>query len=136
MDIMTPDERSARMARIRGRDTKPEMIVRRLVHRLGYRFRLHRRDLPGTPDLVFPGRKKVVFVHGCFWHGHDCRQGRTRPATRAEFWAEKIDRNRVRDADAQDRLARAGWAVLVVWQCELKAKDRDALAARLSAFLG
>ena len=109
------------------------MKVRRLAHALGYRFRLHRKDLPGTPDLAFPGRKKAVFVHGCFWHGHDCARGSRKPKTRADYWAAKIARNRARDAQAQAALTGMGWDSLTLWECELK--DMDTLADRLRGFL-
>ncbi len=121
------------MSRVRGRDTTPEKAVRRLLHRMGYRFRLHRKDLPGTPDIVLPRHGKVVFVHGCFWHGHaDCPRA-ARPATNAEFWARKLDRNLERDARAQAALAEQGWRSLVVWQCELR--DEEALRRRLGRFM-
>jgi DNA mismatch endonuclease (patch repair protein) len=126
--------RSRIMRAVKGRDTGPERKVRRLLHRLGYRFRLQRRDLPGTPDLAFPGRRAVVFVHGCFWHGHDCRRGARAPRANADFWAAKIARNRARDAAALEALAAAGWRAHVVWECGLK--DEAALAAELVAFLG
>lgn len=130
------DERrriSAHMRRIRKRDTKPEMMVRRLAHALGYRFRLHRRDLPGTPDLVFSGRRKVVLVHGCFWHQHDCSLGRKRPRSNTSYWHPKLARNVERDRLDRTRLSELGWEVLVIWECETK--DRAALQARLTAFL-
>ena len=133
-DVFTPQERSRVMARVKGKNTKPEMKVRRLAHGLGYRFRLHRKDLPGSPDLVFPGRRKVIFVHGCFWHGHDCARGSRKPKTRAEYWAAKIQRNQARDAAAIEGLQRQGWAVLTLWECELK--DAEVVAERLKAFLG
>lgn len=120
------------MSRIRGKDTKPELAVRRLAHAMGYRFRLHRRDLPGSPDLVFPGRRKVLFVHGCFWHGHDCRKGHM-PRTRTAYWAAKIKRNTERDVASLDALRELGWDALVVWECELK--DRVAVESRISSFL-
>ena len=120
------------MSRIRGKDTKPELAVRRLAHVMGYRFRLHRRTLPGSPDLVFPGRRKVIFVHGCFWHGHDCK-GAHVPQTRAVYWAAKIERNRARDESTLEALCELGWDVLVIWECETK--DRNALGAKLSNFL-
>lgn len=120
------------MSRIRGRDTKPEVFVRRLAHSLGFRFLLHARNLPGRPDLVFPGRRKIVFVHGCFWHRHQCRYGRPKPATRAEFWRLKLEANRARDARVRRALRRLGWQVLVVWECQTR---RAGLAAKLSAFL-
>ena len=120
MDIVDQATRSRMMAGIRGRDTKPEMIVRRAVHALGYRFRLHRRDLPGTPDLVFPRHRMVVFVHGCFWHRHeDCRFCTT-PASNADFWTGKFLRNVERDRRVQDELASLGWRVAVVWECQTK----------------
>lgn len=133
-DVFTPAERSAVMAAVKGRGTKPEMIVRRLVHALGYRYRLHRKDLPGKPDLVFAGRRAVIFVHGCFWHGHDCARGAREPKQNAAYWAAKIARNRERDAANAVALCQAGWRVLTVWECEMK--DRTALAARLQGFLG
>lgn len=127
-------ERSAQMALVRGKDTSPEMVVRRVAHSLGYRFRLHRRDLPGHPDLVFPSRRKVVFVHGCFWHRHPgCKATRT-PKTRVEFWQKKFEDNVRRDVAAQKALTDAGWQVLVVWECEVK--DIDKLEGRLRNFLG
>jgi DNA mismatch endonuclease (patch repair protein) len=97
-DVFTPDDRSRVMRAVKGKDTKPEMIVRRMAHALGYRYRLHRTDLPGSPDLVFAGRQKVIFVHGCFWHGHDCARGSRQPKTNAEYWRAKIARNVTRDA--------------------------------------
>jgi DNA mismatch endonuclease (patch repair protein) len=121
------------MARVRSRDTTPEIQVRSLLHRLGYRFRLHRKELPGTPDLVFPSRRKVIFIHGCFWHQHPgCRKA-TAPKTRAEFWRSKLNKNVQRDAIAQERLQAEGWGTLVIWECEIAASD---LAARLCGFLG
>lgn len=122
------------MRAVKGKDTKPEMTVRRLAHALGYRFRLHRKDLPGKPDLVFPGRRKVIFVHGCFWHGHDCARGSRQPKQNAEYWRAKIRRNVERDAASLQALEAKGWQALVIWECEMK--DREALADRLKAFLG
>jgi len=132
-DVFTPEQRSAVMARVKGRDTKPELKVRRLVHAMGYRFRLHRRDLPGSPDLVFPGRKAVIFVHGCFWHGHHCPRGSRKPKQNADYWSAKIARNVTRDAQAVSALEAAGWRVLTVWECTLK--DIDVLETRLRTFL-
>lgn len=126
-------DRSRIMRAVKSKDTKPEMIVRRLVHSLGYRYRLHRRELPGKPDLVFGARRKVVFIHGCFWHGHDCKRGSRRPKTNINYWSRKISRNRERDANAQESLRRDGWAVLVIWECELK--DSNILQQRLVGFL-
>lgn len=122
------------MAAVRSTDTKPEMLVRRLVHRLGYRFRLHRKDLPGKPDLVFPGRRAVVFVHGCYWHGHDCKRGARMPKTNVDYWTGKIGRNRERDEASVSALEATGWRVLIIWECEMK--DSDVLAGRLQGFLG
>lgn len=126
--------RSWTMSRVKSKDTTPEMVVRRLLHSMGYRYRLHGKKLPGKPDLVFAGRKKAIFVHGCFWHGHDCKRGARIPATRQEYWLAKVSRNRDRDARDMASLEQAGWSVLVLWECELKA--RVALATRLSEFLG
>ncbi|MCG7357653.1 very short patch repair endonuclease [Roseomonas mucosa] len=126
------------MSRIRGRDTKPELLLRRGLHRRGFRYRLYRRDLPGRPDLVFPARRAVVFVHGCFWHGHGCPMCKA-PTTRPEFWASKINANRARDSAAVARLGEAGWRVLLVWECALRGPARlpqgevlDACAAFLT----
>jgi DNA mismatch endonuclease (patch repair protein) len=125
--------RSDLMSRVRAKNTKPEIIVRRAVHALGYRFRLHRRDLPGCPDLVFPARKKVIFVNGCFWHRHPgCRMAST-PKTRAEFWNAKFNRNIQRDADAISVLEKSGWACLVIWECETQ--DSIMLAHYLRNFI-
>jgi len=132
-DVLTPEQRRRCMSRIRGKNTKPEMIVRSLAHRLGYRFRLHRTDLPGKPDIVFPSRGKVVLVHGCFWHRHNCRYGRVMPATRRQFWSRKFDANRERDRRNRRALRSRGWDVLVIWECQTK--DRARLAERLCRFL-
>ncbi|WP_430430488.1 very short patch repair endonuclease [Oceanicaulis sp.] len=133
-DVFTPDERSRVMRAVKDKNTKPEMIVRRMAHALGYRYRLHRKDLPGSPDLVFAGRKAVIFVHGCFWHGHDCKRGSRQPKTNAEYWRAKIARNMSRDAANLQALENQGWRALVLWECELK--DRAAMAERLRGFLG
>lgn len=133
MDRVTPEQRSKMMAAVRSKDTKPELFVRRELHARGYRFRLHRRDLPGTPDIVFPSRKAVIFVNGCFWHGHECPAG-TLPATRPEFWKEKIGRNIDRDARNRNELEAAGWKVLVVWECDLqRPKPVDRIVSWLEA---
>lgn len=119
MDIVTPEKRSRMMAGIKSKNTKPEMVVRKLVHRLGFRFRLHRRDLPGSPDLVFPRFRRVIFVHGCFWHQHPrCKFAYT-PKSRPEFWIPKLEANMRRDAAAQQALVAAGWDILIVWECEI-----------------
>lgn len=126
--------RSENMRRIRSKDTAPEMAVRSLAHRLGYRYRLHRKDIPGKPDLVFPSRRKVIFIHGCFWHQHPgCREGRP-PKSNTAYWLPKLERNMERDKDALARLAAAGWDVLVIWECETK--DAEILARTLTGFLG
>jgi DNA mismatch endonuclease (patch repair protein) len=132
-DNRSPESRSALMSRIGGKDTAPELMVRRLLFALGYRFRLHRRDLPGTPDIVLPTRKKVIFVNGCFWHAHGCRIGRP-PKSRQEFWLPKLGKNRAKDARNRRALRNLGWGVLTLWQCETKSQDR--LAAQLRSFLG
>lgn len=132
-DKLSPEQRSAVMARIRGRGTEPELIVRRLCHSLGYRFRLHRRDLPGTPDIVFPARRKVIFVHGCWWHRHNCHLGRRAPKSRLDYWLPKFARNVARDKQNRTELRRFGWSVLVVWECQTR--RRVSLAARVRKFL-
>ena len=133
MDTLTPTERSEMMRRVRGKDTKPEMRVRRLLHGLGYRYRLHARELPGTPDIVFRPRKSAIFVHGCFWHRHQgCKMARL-PKSRIDYWKSKLETNRSRDATHQEELDRLGWRVLIVWECETG--DADALAGRLAGFL-
>ena len=121
------------MSRIGSKHTKPELIVRSLLHRLGYRFRLHRRKLPGRPDIVFIGRKKAIFVHGCFWHGHGCKIGKL-PKSNLDFWSPKIERNRLRDREKRSELEQIGWTVEEVWQCEIK--DIQLLESRLRSFLG
>lgn len=135
-DKLTPERRSANMSRIRSRDTSPELAVRRAAHALGYRFRLHRKDLPGKPDLVFPGRKALIFVHGCFWHQHAdpaCLNGR-RPKSRPEYWDPKLDGNIARDARRRTELEAAGWNVLILWECEIE--RAVGLPGTLQAFLG
>ena len=118
-DNLSPEERSERMSRIRGKGTNPEMKLRRLVHGMGFRYRLHVSTLPGKPDLVFPGRRTVIFMHGCFWHRHEgCALARL-PKSRIDFWKQKLDTNRQRDQRNQELLAEQGWRVLVVWECQL-----------------
>jgi DNA mismatch endonuclease (patch repair protein) len=133
MDTFTPNERSRVMRQVRGRDTGPEMVVRRLVHSMGFRYRLHCRELPGNPDLVFPSRRKIIFVHGCFWHGHACRSGRNRPSSNMGYWIPKLERNKARDRANRKQLKRLGWDVLVVWECQLK--RAGGIAARILRFL-
>jgi DNA mismatch endonuclease (patch repair protein) len=130
----TPELRSRIMRAVKSSDTAPELAVRSMIHRLGFRFRLHRKDLPGKPDLVFPGPRKVIFVHGCFWHGHDCARGARMPKANAEYWRGKIGRNVARDAKHLAALKDAGWLTAVVWECELK--DQGKLQKRLETFLG
>ncbi|HCS52202.1 MAG TPA: very short patch repair endonuclease [Planctomycetaceae bacterium] len=132
MDTVSPETRSRIMAAVPQKHTKPEILVRKICHALGRRFRLHRRDLPGSPDLVFPKDRKAIFVHGCFWHRHGCRLTTT-PKSNAEFWQEKFDRNRERDLQANVDLQYDGWEVLVIWQCETK--DSELLVERLATFL-
>lgn len=132
VDSVSSARRSAMMSRVRSKDTGPEMLVRRMLHKAGYRYRLHVTTLPGKPDLVFVGRKKVIFIHGCFWHMHQgCTHGRI-PKSRVEFWTEKLNRNRARDIRNLAELQRAGWDVLTIWECELY---RSSLLAELRLFL-
>ena len=134
-DQFSTQKRSAIMQAIRGKDTKPEHTVRSLIHRLGYRYRLHVRELPGCPDLVFPSLRKVIFVHGCFWHRHHCRKGRSTPTTRARFWKEKLESNKDRDAKHRRKLSRLGWSVLTVWECQITPNKTGPLAQRFRRFL-
>lgn len=127
------EDRSRTMRAVKGRDTGPEMIVRRLAHGMGYRYRLHRKDLPGKPDLAFPSRRKVIFVHGCFWHQHHCARGARSPKSNREYWIPKLRRNKERDERNQRLLRESGWDALVIWECEMK--DRDVLRDRIAGFL-
>jgi DNA mismatch endonuclease (patch repair protein) len=132
-DKFTPQERSRIMARVKSRDTAPEKMVRKILHRMGYRFRLRSAKLPGKPDVILPKHKKIVFVHGCFWHGHEgCRRS-LRPASNSEYWNRKIDRNIARDARVQQELKEMGWKVLVIWQCQMR--DASTVEERLEGFL-
>lgn len=132
-DVFDKAKRSAVMRRVKGRDTKPEMVVRRALTRLGARYRLHRKDLPGSPDVAMPGRRLAVFVHGCFWHGHDCARGARVPKQNRDYWTAKVARNRARDEKAREALAALGWRVETIWECELK--DPAGLEARLRSLL-
>jgi len=132
-DVYGPEKRSAVMRRVKGRDTRPELAVRRRIWRLGGRYRLNRADLPGKPDIVFAGRRLAIFVHGCFWHGHDCARGARVPKANRDYWVGKVGRNRTRDAAARERLVALGWRVETVWECELK--DSLALDARIARWL-
>jgi len=134
VDIMTPTERSKRMSLIRSKDTQPELVVRRLVHAMGYRYRSHDSNLPGRPDIVFKSRRKVIFVHGCFWHLHrGCSNSRP-PKSKLDYWRPKLEGNVTRDKAVRGRLRRLGWRQLVVWECELD--DRERLIRKLGKFLG
>jgi len=128
-DVFTPHQRSAVMRRVKGRDTTPELKLRKLLTRMGLRYRLHRKDLPGSPDVAFMGRRVAIFMHGCFWHGHDCRRGARRPKANADYWLAKIGRNRARDAASLAALDAMGWRALVIWECDLR--DEAAVEARL-----
>ncbi|ACL06392.1 DNA mismatch endonuclease Vsr [Desulfatibacillum aliphaticivorans] len=119
-DNLTKKQRKHTMKQVRSKNTKPEWIVRRTVFRLGFRYRLHRKDLPGKPDLVFPGRKKIIFVHGCFWHQHQGCPASNRPASNTEYWNRKLDRNMERDQKNIEALENDGWRVLVIWECQIK----------------
>ena len=135
-DKLTPERRAENMRRIKSTNMKPEMMVRSTVHGLGYRYRLHRRDLPGKPDLVFGPRKKIIFVHGCFWHGHKdpgCIDGQRKPKSNLDYWLPKLARNQERDSGHEAKLMRLGWSVMVVWECETRNQAR--LAERLRQFL-
>jgi len=132
-DTVSREHRSWIMSQVKGKDTAPELFVRSLVHRLGYRFRLHRRDLPGAPDLVFVSRRKVIFVHGCFWHGHHCARGDRQPKSNSDYWKRKIAKNKERDRLHRKQLRDLGWGVLVVWECEIK--DKPTLEKRIVEFL-
>lgn len=136
MDTISPDRRRGNMRRIRGKDTKPEIIVRRLVHSLGYRYRLHRKSLPGKPDMVFPSRQKPIFVHGCFWHQHgisDCKITRI-PKSNLSYWVPKLERTKTRDIKDQSNLVGCGWDFLIIWECETHC--RNAMESRIRSFLG
>ena len=122
-DVLTKEQRRTNMSRVRGRDTQPELLLRSGLHRRGLRYRLHRRDLPGKPDLVFPASRGVILVHGCFWHLHNCPKFKW-PKTRRKFWREKIERNRERDETALADLMSVGWRILVVWECALRGAGR------------
>lgn len=134
-DVHTKEQRSFNMSRIKNRNTRPEMLVRSIAHGLGYRYSLHRKDLPGKPDLVFPSRKKIIFVHGCFFHVHACRYGQVVPRTNAEFWAKKRQSNVDRDKRNIEALEADGWQVLTIWECQTKKAQRDGLPAILNEFL-
>jgi DNA mismatch endonuclease, patch repair protein len=131
-DNLTSAQRSRTMRAVRTKGTAPELFVRSLLHQLGYRYRLHRKDLPGTPDIIFPSRRRVAFVHGCYWHGHSCKRGRP-SASNKKFWQTKIAGNKSRDTRVQKQLQAGGWKVLTIWECETK--NRLRLEKRLQRFL-
>lgn len=133
VDNLSRAQRSACMAAIGSTDTRPEVVVRQLMHSMGYRYRLHRRDLPGTPDLVLPRYQCVIFVHGCFWHMHRCKRGKSTPQTNAEFWRTKREKTHIRDQLIIAALRRAGWRVHVIWECQTR--DRASLAERINTFI-
>lgn len=133
-DVFTPEKRSAVMRRVKSRDTTPEKLVRKLLTELGVRYRLHRADLPGKPDIVMAGRRLAILIHGCFWHGHDCARGARVPKQNTDYWLAKVGRNRARDADSLARLTALGWRVETVWECEMK--ERTALKRRLADLTG
>lgn len=132
-DFMNRENRSLHMAKIRSKNTNPELKVRRLLHAEGYRYRLHDKKLPGSPDLVFAGRRKAIFVHGCFWHGHECPVGSRLPKSNTQFWADKRTRNQARDEEQMEKLNSLGWSVLILWECEMK--DPQCLLERAKSFL-
>ena len=134
VDYLNSSARSALMAKVKGKDTAPELVVRRTVHAMGYRYRLHRRDLPGSPDLVFPSRKKAIFVHGCFWHRHNGCSKTTTPKTRIRFWNSKFEANIARDRRSVAALRDLGWKTLVLWECGVY--DTHRLRKQLRKFLG
>lgn len=134
MDVHSPTQRSYNMSRIRDKNTRPEEIIKKLLWSHGYRYRLYSKDLPGKPDIVLPGRKKVLFIHGCFWHRHDCRYFKW-PKTNADFWKQKIEYNVQRDSKNYDLLDKSGWGYLVIWECETKVKSFDDLWNKLEEFL-
>lgn len=134
-DVFSVKKRSEIMRSIHGKDTKPEMIVRKLVFKLGFRYRLHVKKLPGNPDLVFPSKKKIIFVHGCYWHRHNCKKGRSLPSTNVGFWSEKLERNRKRDIKKRRELKRIGWKILVIWECQAHSAKMKWLTKRIVNFL-
>lgn len=133
MDTRSPEQRRRIMQAVKTKNTGPELLLRRALFAAGYRFRLHRKDLPGRPDIVFPGRRKAIFVHGCFWHGHNCTKGRA-SKSRTEYWGPKLEANKARDAKNLRDLEAIGWEAVVVWQCELG--NMDNVTSRLGTFLG
>jgi DNA mismatch endonuclease (patch repair protein) len=135
MDNLTTKQRSRQMSLVRSKDTKPEMAIRRVVHALGYRYRLHVKSLPGCPDLVFPARRAVIFVHGCFWHQHRCAMGMRTPKSRIRFWRKKLNGNKERDLRCRRKLRNLGWRAMIVWECQTKKRLHERMTDRISTFL-
>jgi DNA mismatch endonuclease (patch repair protein) len=135
MDVFSQEKRSQVMSKIKDKDTKPEKIIRTMLHNMGYRFRLHRRDMPGNPDIVLPKYKKVIFVHGCFWHGHKGCARAKRPSSNENFWSEKLAKNMERDKKNQKELIKLGWNYLIIWQCQIKKVNSEKIAQRISMYL-
>lgn len=134
MDKITQAERSKLMSRIRSKDTRPELAVRSILHRLGYRFRIHRKDLPGCPDIVLPRHRKIILIHGCFWHGHTCRLA-SKPKSNENYWNTKIQKNRERDTRNLEALVHQGWGVLILWECEIRKLEGIGIEERLRTFM-
>jgi DNA mismatch endonuclease (patch repair protein) len=132
-DQFTPEQRSWIMRQVRSKNTRPELLVRSLTHRMGYRFRIHRKDLPGCPDIVFPKHQKIIFVNGCFWHGHSCKRAQL-PVSRQDYWSKKIEKTKDRDRKHLEELRKLGWRILTIWECQLK--DIDRLQQQILRFLG
>lgn len=134
-DKFAPDKRKAIMRAVKGKNSKPEKIIRSLIFNLGFRYRLHDSSLPGKPDLVFKAAKKAIFVHGCYWHRHYCKRGKSMPAVNQDFWEKKFDANRKRDKEVQEEFKKMGWATLVIWECQVKKAERNLLLRRITQFL-
>ena len=134
-DVLTSVQRKRCMSAIRGKDTKPEMVIRRLVHAMGYRYSLHLSSLPGKPDLVFTRHEKIIFVHGCFWHMHNCKYGRVKPKTNADFWKKKRETTVLRDKENIKKLRKLGWKILIVWECQTRPKRQKWIMKKLISFL-
>lgn len=135
IDKFAPDKRKAIMQSVKGKNSKPEKIIRSLIFNLGFRYRLHDSTLPGKPDLVFKTAKKAIFVHGCYWHRHNCKKGKSIPAVNKDFWEKKFNANRKRDKETQQKLKKMGWITLVIWECQIKQANRDRLLKRITKFL-
>jgi DNA mismatch endonuclease (patch repair protein) len=134
-DTFSSKKRSEIMRAVHSVDTTPELLVRRMIHSLGYRYRLHNRKLPGTPDLVFAGRKKVIFVHGCFWHRHRCKGGRSFPSSRTKYWRKKFENNQRRDSQNRRKLRKMGWDIMIIWECQIRKKNVNKLQGKITDFL-